>query len=210
MNAIVSQRQEFEDNLQHESAPEPPISALVAPVDAVYATAVLSITRSIAVFYWARSRGHNRPLILLDFTVGPFAPDTWWSIGETLGRFHVERRARYHTPLGLWIEGEALAAQAFIGGGLDARMIPEYLTKDAIWHSMCQSVAAMLATDQLAMIEQAKASLDRRPFLNAAGVYAGPRTDDPTVAAFMYGIILGLDVVLSKDPHRKPPVKSAR
>lgn len=173
-----------------------------APVDTIFASAVLSTTRLLAVFYWARSVGHNKPLLLLDFDVEPLSAQSWNVVRLKLDNLVVERKVRYGVA-GMWVEGESLAVQAF-NAGIATKHIPHYLTKVELWHTMCQSAASFLSAGDVGYTHRAAESMQQRPFLNASGVYAGPRTDDPTVAAFLFGIILGLDEVLAKDPHPKP------
>lgn len=179
------------------------------PVDAVYATAVLGSSRLLARFYWGRSNGFNKPLILLDFVVEPLVSRSWATTRERLDALTHERSARLGRPLGLWVEGESLAAQAR-DAGIDTRPVPPHLVRDEAWHSMVQSAAAQLSQDQVGYTARAKAAMEARPFLNSAGVAAGPRTDDPTVPAFLYGIVIGLDEVLARDPHPRPPAKARR
>lgn len=181
----------------------------LSPVDVVFATAVLSRTRLLAVFYWARSNGHNRPLILLDFAVEPLDDMSWRRVKVRLDDLNLERRARAGRPLGLWIEGESLAQQAS-GAGIQARPIPAHLLKPAVWHSICQSTSAFLVRGEVAQTSLAVAAMARRPFLDAAGVYVGPRPDDPTVAAFLFGIVIALDQTLARDPKPTPPKRASR
>jgi hypothetical protein len=182
------------------------VAAPQAPVDCIFGTAVLSTTRMLAVFYWAQSRGHNKPLILLDFTCEPLTAESWQITKLRLGDLLTERRTRTPRPLGLWVEGEALMQQAFYSD-IDARLIPPHLGRPEAWHPICQAAAGHLASGSIGYTPRAQAALDARPFLNAAGVFAGPRSEDPLIPAFLYGIIIGLDEVLARDPHPRPPVR---
>lgn len=177
------------------------------PVDTVYATAVLSPTRSLAVFYWGRAEGYGKPLLLLDFTVAPLDDQSWRGVSERLTAVAQTRTVR-KAVIGLFVEGEALAAQAR-GIGLNARPVPAHLTKPEMWHSMCQAVAAHMSAGSLGYTQSAAAMMDARPFLDAAGVASGSRDDDPLVPAFLYGVVIGLDPVLARDPHPKPPVRAS-
>lgn len=189
---------------------EPEPIARPTPIDCIYASAVLSTTRLLATFYWGRSLGQfNKPLILLEFAVNPLDDFSWRRCKLKLDELNVSRRVRSPVPLGLWIEGEALAVQALYSG-IEARPLPPHLSKNEAWHPICQSVAGLLAQGQLGYTAAAAEQMDARPFLDAAGVFAGPRTEDPTIAAFLFGAVLGLDEVLARDPHPKPPVKSRR
>ena len=149
------------------------------------------------------------PLILLDFSRAPLEAGSWMAIQENLVRMSADRRSRHGRPLGLWIEGQSLVMQAF-AAGIDARQVPDHLIRPELWHSVCQSVAVILTSGQVAQTAHADAQMERMPFLNAAGVYAGPRTDDPMVPAYLYGVVLGVDEVLARDPKPKMPTRSAR
>lgn len=177
-------------------------------VDTVYATAVLSPTRMIAVFYWGRSVGHNKPLILLDFSVEAFRADTMATIRNRLEILKIERRARMGFTLGVWFENQILVQQASYHN-LIAHSIPDHLLSDSVWHSLCQAVSVYLTRGDVGYTQVAADAMQARPFLNAAGIAAGPRTDDPTVPAFLYGVVLGLDVALSKDPNMRIPQRTA-
>lgn len=163
----------------------------------------------LGTHFFARSDGHNKPLILLSYEVEPLQADSWTRIYGRMLTYTKTRRARLGRPLPIWIEGETLAMQA-LSRMVNARMIPLHLTRDEMWHPICQSVSAILSQGMVGYTSEAAALMDDRPFLNAAGVYAGPKTDDPTIAAFLYGVVLGLDEVLAKDPHAKMPVRTAR
>jgi hypothetical protein len=179
------------------------------PVDVVYGTAVLSTNRLLALFYWGRSAGSRKPLILLDFDVSPLTRESWGGASLVLASLLSDRRVHSGAHLGLWVEGESLAARA---GAVvpDCRPIPVHLTRPEAWHPICQSAASILAEGLVGYTQEAADAMDKRPFLTAAGVYAGPRTEDPTIAAFLYGVVLGLDPILAEDPHPKPRKKMSR
>ena len=182
-----------------------PVVPFRLPVDAVYATAVLSPTQMLACFFWGRSIGYREPLLLLDFSCTLLEAQSWAMIQRTLTELNMLRRARTGHALGMWIEGEALAHQA-MHAGIDARQIPPHLTRDEAWHPICQSVAALMAGGSVDYTPRAQEAMEARPFPNTSG----PRTDDPLVPAFLYGVVLGLDEVLARDPHPKMPVRSSR
>ena len=178
------------------------------PVDTVYATAILSPVRTLAQFYWARSASFGKPLILLDFDTGPLTASSWKEVASRLTMFEETRRARFGA-LGVYIENEILVAQADASGATP-HLIPSHISADTSWQMVCQSAASFLARGDIGYLQSASDKMDKHPFLNASGVYAGPRTDEPTVPAFLYGIVLGLDEAAARDPKAKAPARSAR
>lgn len=204
---------------QPSSEPIPPVVRRLHPVDCVYATAVLSVDSQLAVFHWAQSRGHGDPLILLDFSCGPLHRESWTVIGDEMERHRVEQRSRAPRPLGLWVEGDVLAVQAF-HAGIDARPLPDHVTTAEAWPSLCHSAQSLLASGAVVYGRRARASLESHPFLTPSGVAATrhrtsatsreQNTQSALVSAFVYGIVAGLDEVLARDPHPKPPVRASR
>lgn len=189
--------------------PPPSLPLPRLPVDAVFATAVLAPTRIIAIFYWTRSRFHGKPLVLCDYRVGPLTASTWDDAERILQELIVERRSRYQMPMGLFLETEMLAMQAS-DRCPSARVIPGWLTRADSWHVMCQSAAGWLTRGDMGITTTAQERMRERPFLNEAGIYAGARPEDPTVPAFLYGVVLGLDEAAARDPNPKMPVRAAR
>lgn len=179
------------------------------PCDGVFATAVLSQTRILATFYWARYMHYGKPLVLCDYEVGPLRGDSWRVVVDRLRELRVERRSRLPEPLGVFVETEMLAAQ-IAGSGVPARAIPSWLTAADSWGQVVQSAAGLLAAAMVGYTRQASARMDQRPFLTESGVVAGPRTDDPIAPAFLFGVVLALDPVAARDPHPRPPKASAR
>lgn len=189
--------------------PPPEVPPPPPPVDGVFATAVLSPTRVLAVFYWGRSmHGINRPLILFDFEVEPLVAATWTRVGGRLKSLTAERRARYGD-LGVFVEGEHLA-QLVADAGLRVQRVPAWLVTQDAWHAITQASATHMVAREVVYTDAAKASMASHPFLNASGVAAGPRGDDPTVTAFLYGVVLALDEALSHDPKPKKMVRAPR
>lgn len=177
------------------------------PVDMVFGTAVLSPSRMLAVFYWARSQHFGQALILLDFEVAPVEADTWEKIRAELKQHSAQRRARMGRPLGLFLESETLVAQGQ-ACGLTAHLIPAWLTTKDAWVAICQSAASILVSGNVGYTRDAMTRMDARPFLDASGVAAGPRSDDPTVPAFLYGVVIALDPALASNPKPGLPQKA--
>ena len=192
-----------------EAAPYVPPSVPPPPVDAVYATAVLSPTRLLSSFYWARTQHFGQPLILLDFEVEPLVKDSWDQLSDKLTVLTKERRARIGRPVGAFVESEILVERVRASGGRP-HLIPGWLSSNDGWHALCQSAAGFLSRGDVGYTMNAKSRMDARPFLNAAGAYAGPRTDDPTVPSFLYGVVLGLDEAAARNPNPKPPKRASR
>ncbi len=193
--------------LESEVLPPPRVEPYL-PVDGVYATAVLSPLRLLATFYWGRSQFFSKPLILLDFDVGPLAADSWKIVESRLRGLSIERRARYGN-LGCYVEGDHLVQHA-TAAGMPARCVPGHLVTDEMWNVVCQSAAGSLTRGEVGYTAAASEKMDERPFLDALGVHAGPRPDDPTVAAFLFGVVVGLDPVMARDPKARPPKASRR
>jgi hypothetical protein len=180
------------------------------PSDGVFATAVLSQTRLLATCYWARYVHYGKPLVLLDYEVGPLRGSSWGAIRDALPVWAEERRARVRGSEALFVEGDMMAAQA-AAVGLNARAIPPWLVAADAWHQVAQSAAAIMARGDVGYTRRASAQMDARPFLTEAGVAAGPRPEgDPITPAFLFGVVLALDPAAARDPHPRPLVKSAR
>ncbi len=169
------------------------------PVDTVYATFVLSPTRLSACFYWGQTRHYNKPLILLDYEVAPLDHETWDRAAACLDHLVVDRRARYGGG-GIWLEYPTLVSQAE-HAKMRARLIPRWLTNQEAWHTLAQSAAVFLSRGDVGYTAEAAAKMEKRPFLSESGVSAGLRSDDPTTAAFLYGVVLGLDEALASEPE---------
>lgn len=207
---MIMDRVQLRPQAQDISPPFGERNSLPPPVDAVFATAVLSVTRMLAAFYWGRSaHGAGVPLILLDFEVAPQVAGSWPGVAERLAALHSDRRARTPAPLGVFVESEILVPHVLAAGAVP-HLVPAHLSSADGWHVLCQSASGQLAQDQVGYTAAAQAAMQVRPFLSAAGVMAGPRTDDPTVAAFLYGVVLALDEAAARDPKRRAPKPSAR
>jgi len=169
--------------------------------DVVYGTAVVSETSEIAVLYWARSRFFGIPLVLLDYDVMNFGQMAWQRPVATLDRYRAHCGARLGS-LGLFIENEALAAHV-AGDGLDAAAVPDLLAAPGYWEALNLAAAYHVnaghvkATNHV-FDKAGRASIDdalnRRVLAPLAPNYRmAPRDDDPTIPAYLYGVVLGLD-----------------
>jgi hypothetical protein len=179
-----------------------------APSDGVYATAILSPARLLAVFYWARYIHYGKPLVLCDYDVAPLDENSWQRIADQLEMWRVARLSRSRFAF-LFVESELIAVQV-AALGINVRVIPDWLTMQDAWPQLAQSVAAALNRRDVGYLEQASERMDKRPFLNEAGVVAGPRGDDPLVPAFLYGVVLALDEAAARNPKPKQPIRSSR
>ena len=176
------------------------------PADAVYATAILSPTRLLATMYWARYEAAGpKPLVLCDYDVGPLAATSWRDAAQKLDDVRVERKSRLNYPLGFFVENDTIALKAQETTAIDARPIPSWLLTDEIWSTLCQSASLFLANKDIGFLAPAAERMTKRPFLNEAGVATGPRPEDPTFPAFLFGVVIGLDEIAARDPKPKPP-----
>lgn len=186
--------------------------------DYVYASVVVSGEGEIAVLYWARSVTFGLPLVLLDYDVVTFAEMTWSVASDKLGRFEHECGARYGS-MGLWVENASLAGH-IEAAGIAAMPIAKELTGPAYWEALNLSAGFHVGAERVkvtraVMVKSIAASdgtgdaLNRRVLAPLAPNYRlGPRDDDPTIAAWLYGIMLGLDPTagqLLQKPAKKSP-----
>lgn len=180
----------------------------LVPCDGVFATAVLSAARVLAVCYWARYMHYGKPLVLCDYQAGALDQNSWLRVADQLRVWRIARAARTDQLL-VFVETEMLAVQ-IAAVGVITRPIPGWLTAPDSWNQIVQSTAAILARGEVGYTQIAHDRMDQRPFLNEAGVIAGPRGDDPLAPAFLFGVILALDVAAARDPHPRPPARAAR
>lgn len=146
-----------------------------------------------AVFYWARTRSRPDlpPLALLGFDVGQLVPLFWHNALWQLGEYERERRA-IDGSAGVIVEDVALA-RAMQKQGLTASPVPEHLTKPEMWEYLCTSAVSSLRSGEVVWTIAAhdKAQTEACPARTFRG---GPRPEgDPTVPAYLYGIVCGLD-----------------
>lgn len=164
----------------------------------MYATCVANETGEAATLYWARSRFFGSPLILLDWEVAQLTHETWMRAHAALRSLSLSRRAR-HGSVGIYVEDEGLVTHAEMRGAR-ATAIYKHLTTPDRWLNLCLSAMQFVKGG---MVDRTKAVTNRADertagFLNLT---AAPRGEDPTVAAFVYGITLGLDPNASVPPR---------
>lgn len=186
-----------------------PVAQRSIPCDCVFATAVLGPTRVLATCYWARFRSYGKPLVLVRYDRGPLTADSWGEAAEALARIATEWRSRLPIPMGLFVETDVLVKLAE-AAGVVAKAVPRHLVEAESWQPICQSASGHLAAGEVGYTRAASDEMDRRPFLDEAGTYAGPRTDEPATPAFLYGVVLGLDEVLARDPKPRKVTRAPR
>lgn len=161
--------------------------------------------------YWARyGSAGPKPLVLCDYEVGPLTADSWRGAATRLNEVRFERKSRLAYPLGFFVENETIALQAQETTAIDARPIPPWLLTVDIWSTLCQSASLYLSSKDVGFLPPAAERMQKRPFLNAAGVSTGPRPEDPTFPAFLFGVVIALDPIAARDPKPKPPKASRR
>lgn len=180
------------------------------PVDTIYASVVVAPDGRAARFYWSRTgwalptTPNAKPLVLLDFDVDYLGVGYWSDISGRLDQLALEYRARYGVSAAM-IEHTEMAEQARMRGLDVARPIPDHLTTDDYWPRMCSSAWGYMEEGYIARSVCADAAMKARPFLD--GFRAGPRGSenpveptDPTIPAYIYGVVLGLDDAMAIPP----------
>jgi hypothetical protein len=162
--------------------------------------------------YWTASAYSGPPLILVDWSRAPFTPTLWREIDDRLVELTIERRARIGS-VGAFVEGIYLAKLGEMSGCAVAP-IPEHLMAAKEWPAMCQAAALHVGGDRVtiarAAYERIESSDNPAPFRSAMNASFGPRDEeDPTVPAFVLGIVLGLDETLARPAVRKPAKTNA-
>jgi hypothetical protein len=166
--------------------------------DTVYASVVPDERGQAAILYWARCLTYGQPLTLLDWRVEQLTAGTWAKVEDDLAA--VKPRVRYGTS-GMHIEGEALAQQAILRGA-SAKAIPDHLTKPEYWNNLWLIAGQYVDDGSVKLTRPAALKIRTSP----AGFGAlprrapGPRGDDATVPAWLYGIVLGLDPASAEPP----------
>lgn len=176
----------------------------VLAVECIFATLVPDASLNAAVMYWGRGvDGYGPRLTLLDYSVGQLTPKFWNTAAERLKVLSAERRARRGS-LGIYVESEVLSQHAE-GLGYPTMPILEHLVKSEAWPGLVAVAMAHLREGELGMpselTQRVRSGTASAPaqFLAYRG---GERPkDDPTVAAFLYGIVLGLDFAASRPPR---------
>jgi hypothetical protein len=167
--------------------------------DAIYGTVAADSRGQVAVLYWARSHGYGAPLILLDWDVALLTAARWAVIDGEIGDLVTRCRARGGS-LGLWIENEALAQQAN-ARGCRAKAIPEHLTATDYWDNLSLVAGQYIDDGSVKVTRTVAAKIKVQPFGALPRRVPGPRADDATVPAWLYGIVLGLDEAAANPPE---------
>jgi hypothetical protein len=163
---------------------------------AVYATMCKDAGDECAVLYWMRSLPEDKPaLVLLDWDRRQFVPQVFADADARLDAFRKDRLAGRGS-LGTFVE-EPNFAHIAKSRGYHARPIHEHLVAADAWDRLWASVAFYTREGAVGLTETAKS----KPF-SALSFKGGPRPDDdPTVPAWIYGIVLGLDEASGRPPQ---------
>lgn len=167
--------------------------------DAVFAVAVAGDDGRAAITLWSRCEGYGIPLTLLEWSVEVLTAAAWDRIGERLNALLERCRPRGGTA-GLWVEGEALAQQAE-SRGLRAKAIPAHVVAPDFWVNLGLIAGAYVDDGSVKMTRPAAEAMRTQPFAGLPRRAAGPRGVDPTLPAWLFGIVLGLDEAASRPPE---------
>lgn|GEM_PF-6158819 len=172
--------------------------------EAVFATAVPDDVGRLCVVYWARCEAYGDPLRVLDWDLANFSADTWPNVAKRVEELRRRCGARQPPSIVALVEGETLAHQANARGCL-AIPVPTHLTTQDAWQGLVTAAASHLADGNVKLTKTAwaKANSDlngRGGFAGLPRMHPGPRSDDPTVPAWLYGVVLGLDPASAKPP----------
>jgi len=172
--------------------------------DSMFATVCASAEMGMAAsLRWARSSGYGHPLMLLDWEVGQLSPQMWRDVEDGLTLDAHETRVRYGSGPHVWVEGAALAHQAQSVLTIDSHAMPEHVVAAGFWDTLVLSSAFYMRGGQVKMTKRAHEKTQQKQF-SALTYRGGLRPDDPTVPAFLYGVVLALDEAAARPPR---PVK---
>lgn len=176
--------------------------------DVVFATVVPDETGGAAVLYWSRSaHGNKLPLVLLDFDLPQLEPKLWEVIRDRLDGLAAERGARAGSA-GAWVEGEEIAS---VAGQVwpDVRPIPDPITSPSYWKSLVLVAMHYVRMNLVGRTELVDSKRERRA-LGALTFQGGSRPEeDPSVAAYLYGVALALDMSIARAISRSAPKPKA-
>lgn len=172
--------------------------------DTVFAVVVADQRGRVAVLYFARSQHYGTPLVLLDWAVLKLAPPPWVTVEARLAALGARCRPRYGIG-GIYAEGAALAAQA-AARGAEARPILEHVAKPDYWASLTLTAAHHLNSGsvrltRLALDKAERGKFGALPVLSHEPRNLDPKTEDPTIPAWLYGIALALDEAAASPPE---------
>ncbi len=166
---------------------------------AVYATMARDAADGCAVLYWARGLpDYPPPLRLLDWEERQFMPSAFEDVDARLVSLAKERWAT-NGSIGLFVEDPRLAALAK-QRGRNVRPIHEHLTQPAAWDQLWTVAAFYIREGSVGVTDVAREKFKSSAF--AALTFSGGErpNDDPTVPAWLYGIVIGLDAASARIP----------
>jgi len=168
--------------------------------DAVFATVATDDADGAAALIWARGTpGYGPPLALVEWEESQFVPSLFTDLRDRLAEVAKKRRARAGS-IGIWVEDHRLALLARMRG-VDVHAIPEHLLGVQAWSGLWSSTAFFVREGLVAVADAARIRFESSAFA-ALTFRGGPRPpDDPTVPAWLYGIVLGLDEAASRPPE---------
>lgn len=153
---------------------------------------------------WARCVHYGHPLMLLDWETDKLSPQLWKNTEEGLLDDASKMKVRLGDGPHLWVEGAALAHQALAvleeRSLVNSHVIPEHVVSPNSWDMLVLSSAFYMRSGQVKMSQKAFDKTKKQNF-GALSFRGGPRTDDPTIAAFIYGVVLALDPSVSRPPR---------
>lgn len=178
----------------------------------MYATASCAVDE-VAIFYWARTRYQPtvRPLVLLDYDVSQLVPSVWRHAEDRLSELGQDCRARYGS-LGVLVEDLALA-RTLADRGFDTRPVPEHLARPEAWNQLWRAASVFMRVGDVGWSELATEKARPRGADGPPTVPCPARTfrgtprdpDDATTAAYLLGIVLGLDEASARPPRPATP-----
>lgn len=175
--------------------PEPPRTC-----DSLFATVCAVPERGLAAaLRWARSSGYSHPLMLLGWSLGQLSPSLWRDLETAFTSDQIAIRCRYGGGPHVWVEGAALAHQAESVLKIDSHPMPEHVVAADFWDTLVLSATFQIRSGAVRICRQAYEQTLEQPF--AALTYrGGERGDDPTIPAFLYGVVLALDPQAARPP----------
>lgn len=176
--------------------------------ETIFATVVPDEIGRLCVVYWAKAKDYGHPLTCLDWELADFSAETWPNVAARVDELRTRCKARQPPSVVALVEGETLAHQANARGCV-AVPIPAHLSAPDAWQGLATVAASSLASGEVKLTKTAlaKAATDLNGRSGFAGLprrHPGPRSTDPTVPAWLYGVALGLDAASARPP---PPAK---
>lgn len=189
---------------QVNTYPEPPKIC-----DSLFASVCATPEKGLAAaLRWARSSGYGSPLVLLGWQIGQLSPSLWRDLEQDFAVDQRTIRCRYGGGPHVWVEGAALAHQAESVLEIFSHPIPEHMVAADFWDTLVLSATFQIRSGRVRLSRPAYEKTLEQPF--AALTYrGGERGDDPTIPAFLYGVVLALDPQAARPPAPiKIPLKA--